>query len=47
MSPSQTEPADTINVHRKDGSSSQHTVRDLCNVHFDCAANRVITLDVD
>lgn len=41
------EPGTVITVHRKNGSVSQHTVREIRNVHYDIAANRVITVDVD
>ena len=41
------EPGTAITIHRKDGSHSQHTVREIRNVHFDHAAHRVITVDVD
>ena len=40
------EPGDLITVHRRDGSTSEHTVVSLRNTHYDRTANLVITLDV-
>ncbi len=40
------QPGTTITVHRRDGSSSEHTTRELLNSHYNTDGNKVVTCTV-
>lgn len=39
-------PGTVITVHRKDGTSSQHSVSELLSIRYDTSGNRVVTVQV-
>ena len=41
------EAGDRIFVHRKDGGTSQHTIAEIRNQHYDTGANRVFTVNLE